>query len=149
MATIDLSVTSVRDANELIRKYGADGIDVEVLNPDAKHHIGVGLTSPITVHIKGSAGYFCAGLTDGPRFIVDNNVGWGVGDNMLGGSIVVNGNASAIPGVAIRGAEIVVKGNIGSRAGQVMKAGTLLACEIDAQGAPVYKFGQPAPLPSH
>lgn len=29
------------------------------------------------------------------------------------------------------------------------QAGTLLACEIDAQGAPVYKFGQPAPLPSH
>lgn len=128
MATIDLSVTSVREANELIRKYGAAGIDVEVLNPDARHHIGVGLTAPINVHIKGSAGYFCAGLTDGPRFIVDNNVGWGVGDNMLGGSIVVNGNASAIPGVAIRGAEIVVKGNIGSRAGQVMKAGTLLAC---------------------
>ena len=128
MATIDLSVISVREANELIRKYGADGVDVEVLNPDAKHHIGVGLTHPINVHIRGSAGYFCAGLTDGPRFIVDNNVGWGVGDNMLNGSIVVNGNASAIPGVAIRGAEIIVKGNIGSRAGQVMKAGTLLAC---------------------
>jgi len=128
MATIDLSVTPVREANELLRKYGADGIDVEVLNPDARHHIGVGLTHPINVHIRGSAGYFCGGLTDGPRFLVDNNVGWGVGDNMLNGSIVVNGNASAIPGVAIRGAEIVVKGNIGSRAGQVMKAGTLLAC---------------------
>ena len=94
MATIDLSVTTVREANELLRKYGADGIDVEVLNPDARHHIGVGLTHPINVHIKGSAGYFCGGLTDGPRFLVDNNVGWGVGDNMLNGSIVVNGNAS-------------------------------------------------------
>ena len=128
MATIDLTVTSVTDANALLRKYGADGVDVDVLNPDARHHIGVGLTHPINVHIKGSAGYFCGGLTDGPRFVVDNNVGWGVGDNMLRGSMVVNGNASAIPGVAIRGAEIVVKGNIGSRAGQVMKEGTLLAC---------------------
>ncbi|MFM8747277.1 MAG: glutamate synthase-related protein [Aestuariivirga sp.] len=128
MAKIDLSVTPVREANELLRKYGAEGVDVEVLNPDARHHIGVGLIHPINVHIRGSAGYFCGGLTDGPRFVVDNNVGWGVGDNMLSGSIVVNGNASAIPGVAIRGAEIVVKGNIGSRAGQVMKAGTLLAC---------------------
>ncbi|WP_395686526.1 glutamate synthase-related protein [Aestuariivirga sp.] len=128
MAKIDLSVTPVREANELLRKYGAEGVDVEVLNPDARHHIGVGLTHPINVHVRGSAGYFCGGLTDGPRFFVDNNVGWGAGDNMLNGSIVVNGNASAIPGVAIRGAEIVVKGNIGSRAGQVMKAGTLLAC---------------------
>ena len=31
MATIDLSVTTVREANELLRKYGADGIDVEVV----------------------------------------------------------------------------------------------------------------------
>jgi glutamate synthase domain-containing protein 2 len=128
MAQIDLSVTPVRKANELIRSYGENGIDVEILNPDARHHIGVGLTYPIEVRIRGSAGYFCGGLTDGPRFIVDNNVGWGVGDNMLKGSIVVAGNASAIPGVAIRGAEIVIKGNIGSRAGQVMKEGTLLTC---------------------
>ena len=91
MATIDLSVTPVREANELLRKYGADGVDVEVLNPDARHHIGVGVTHPINVHIRGSAGYFCAGLTDGPRFIVDNNVGWGVGDNMLGGSVCLEG----------------------------------------------------------
>jgi glutamate synthase domain-containing protein 2 len=128
MATIDLGVVPVRQANELIRKYGAEGEDVDILNPDARHHIGVGLTHPITVRIHGSAGYFCAGLTDGPRFIVGRNVGWGLADNMLSGSVVVEGNASAIPGVAIRGAEVVVKGNIGSRAGQVMKAGTLLAC---------------------
>ena len=28
MVTIDLASTSVREANELIRKYGADGTDV-------------------------------------------------------------------------------------------------------------------------
>ena len=127
MAKIDLSKVSVTEANEALRRYGADREDVDILNPDAKHHIGVGLVDPITVRVRGSAGYFCAGLTDGPRFEVDNNVGWGAGDNMLGGSLVVRGNAGAIAGVAIRGAEIVVHGNIGSRAGQVMKAGTL-AC---------------------
>ena len=126
MASIDLASLSVRDANERIRELGAAGEDIEVLNPDARHHIGVGLVHPVTVRVRGSAGYFCAGLTDGPRFVVDNNVGWGLADNMLKGSVVVNGNASAIAGVAIRGAEVVVKGNVGSRAGQVMKAGTLL-----------------------
>ena len=125
MVTIDLADVAVRDANELIREAGAKGEDVEVLNPDARHHIGVGLTHPITVRVRGSAGYFCAGLTDGPRFEVDNNVGWGLADNMYVGSVVVGGNAGAIPGVAIRGAEVVVRGNMGSRAGQVMKAGTL------------------------
>jgi glutamate synthase domain-containing protein 2 len=128
MASIDLSRVSVREANEQLRRYGELGEDVEVLNPDARHHIGVGLVHPIQVRIRGSAGYFCAGLTDGPRFEVDANVGWGLADNMLKGSIVVNGNAGAIAGVAIRGAEVVVKGNIGSRAGQVMKEGTLLCC---------------------
>jgi glutamate synthase domain-containing protein 2 len=128
MASIDLAQLPVREANELLRRYGEDGEDVEILNPDARHHIGVGLVHPIQVRIRGSAGYFCAGLTDGPRFEVDANVGWGLADNMLKGSIVVNGNAGAIAGVAIRGAEVVVKGNIGSRAGQVMKEGTLLCC---------------------
>jgi glutamate synthase domain-containing protein 2 len=128
VAQIDLATTSVRDANELLRKYGAERQDVEVLNPDARHHIGVGLVHPINVRVRGSAGYFCAGLTDGPRFEVDANVGWGLADNMLKGSIVVNGNAGAIAGVAIRGAEVIVKGNMGSRAGQVMKEGTLLCC---------------------
>ena len=125
MVTIDLAELPVRKANELIRKHGSAGEDVEVINPDARHHIGVGLISPIKVKIRGSAGYFCAGLTDQAHFKVDNNVGWGLGDNMYAGSVVVAGNAGAIAGVAIRGAELVVRGNMGSRAGQVMKAGTL------------------------
>ncbi len=126
MGTIDLAKVPVREANELIRKYGGAGENVTVVNPDARHHIGVGLTDPITVHVQGSAGYFCAGLTDGACFVVDNNVGWGLGDNIYNGSVVVRGNAGAIAGVGIRGAELVVHGNIGSRAGQVMKKGTLL-----------------------
>ena len=125
MVTIDLGKTSVREGNEKIRQCGQNEEDVEVINPDARHHIGVGLIHPITVKVRGSAGYFCAGLSDAAHFEVDNNVGWGVGDNMYSGSVIVGGNASAIPGVAIRGAEIVIHGNMGSRSGQVMKAGTL------------------------
>ncbi|MEC8962807.1 MAG: glutamate synthase-related protein, partial [Pseudomonadota bacterium] len=64
-------------------------------------------------------------LSDQAHFKIAHNVGWGVGDNMYSGSVVVGGNSGAIPGVAIRGAEIVIRGNMGSRAGQVMKAGTL------------------------
>jgi glutamate synthase domain-containing protein 2 len=125
MVALDLAELSVREANERIRAAGAAGDDVEILNPDARHHIGVGLIHPITVQVRGSAGYFCAGLSDQAHFEVEHNVGWGLGDNMYSGSVVVGGNAGAIPGVAIRGAEIIVRGNVGSRAGQVMKAGTL------------------------
>ena len=125
MVQIDLGRVSVRAANEQIRARGAEGEDIEVLNPDARHHIGVGLIHPVRVHVRGSAGYFCAGLADRARFEIDNNAGWGLGDNMYAGTVTVRGNAGAIAGVAIRGAEIVVHGNVGSRAGQVMKAGTL------------------------
>ena len=125
MATIDLASVSVTEANRLIRAYGEQGEDVDVVSPDARHHIGVGLTSDIALRIHGSAGYFCAGLSDGARVEVAGNVGWGLADNVTGGSVVVRGNAGAIAGVAVRGAEVVVHGNLGSRAGQVMKEGTL------------------------
>ncbi|MCR6629853.1 MAG: glutamate synthase-related protein [Magnetospirillum sp.] len=128
MVTIDLSTMPVREGNETLRAAAARGEDIDILNPDARHHIGVGLTHPVTVRVKGSAGYFCAGLSHGARFEVESNVGWGVGDSMYAGSVVVGGNAGAIAGVGLRGGEVVIKGNLGSRAGQVMKAGTLLAC---------------------
>lgn len=128
MATIDLSKTPIRTANEVIRGYGAIHQSIEIINPDARHYIAVGLTNPVDVHIEGSAGYFCGGLSDGPIVRVDKNVSWGVGDNMLSGSIEVGGNAGAIAGVALRGGDIVIKGNMGSRSGQVMKKGTLCCC---------------------
>ena len=96
MVTLDLAGVSVTEANERMREAGARGEDIEILNPDARHHIGVGLTDEITVRVRGSAGYFCAGLTDGPRFEIDNNAGWGLADNMYQGAVVVGGNASAI-----------------------------------------------------
>ena len=126
MVTIDLSQVSVRVGNEQIRAGGAGGHVIEVLYPDARHHIGVGLIHPVTVTVRGAEGYLLGGLSDKAYFRVERNVGWGLGDNMYNGSVVVGGNAGAIAGVAIRGAEIVVKGNVGSRAGQVMKKGTLL-----------------------
>lgn len=128
MVTIDLSTMPVREGNQALRAAAAKGEDIDILNPDARHHIGVGLVHPVTVRVRGSAGYFCAGLSHGARFEVESNVGWGVGDSMYAGSVVIGGNAGAIAGVALRGGEVVVKGNVGSRAGQVMKAGTLLCC---------------------
>ena len=125
MATIDLSTMPIKTANEVIKGYGAIHQDIDIINPDARHYIAVGLTNPIAIDIRGSAGYFCGGLSDSPRIRVRKNVSWGVGDNLLSGAIVVEGNAGAIAGEALRGGEIVIKGNMGSRAGQVMKKGTL------------------------
>ena len=131
MAKIDLSKVSVTEANEALRRYGADREDVEILNPDAKHHIGVGLVDPITVRVRGSAGYFCAGLTDGPRFEVDNNVGWGAGDNMLGGSVVVE-SVFSLPGLGRLAYESVVQRDLNTLLGIVFVSRTLLRTEQSA-----------------
>ena len=56
MVTLDLASLTVREVNELLRQFGAEGEDVHISNPDARHHIGVGLTDAITVHVDGSAG---------------------------------------------------------------------------------------------
>ncbi len=125
METINISEMEMRKVNEILRGYGSTHRNVEIINPDARHYIGVGLINPIRVMIRGSAGYYCGGLTDGPHIEVEKNVSWAVGDNMFAGSIIVGGNAGAIAGEALRGGDIVVRGNIGSRAGQVMKKGTL------------------------
>lgn len=126
MATIDLSSVTITEANRQMRDLASQGEAISVTNPDARHHIGVGLTAPAKVKVQGSAGYFCGGLSHDVDFEVEHNVGWAVGDNMYSGSVVVGGNAGAIAGVAIRGADIVIKGNMGSRAGQVMKAGNII-----------------------
>ena len=79
MATIDLSQMPIRTANEVIKGYGAVHKDIDIINPDARHYIAVGLTNPVNVRIHGSAGYFCGGLTDGPCIDVERNVSWGGG----------------------------------------------------------------------
>lgn len=125
MVTIDLARTPIRVANEMIRGYGSTHQNVEVVNPDARHYIGVGLVSPIKLWVRGSAGYYCGGLCDGAHFEIEGNASWGVGDNLFEGSVHVHGNAGAIAAEGLRGGEVVVLGNIGSRSGQVMKKGTL------------------------
>ena len=54
MVSLDLAKLSVRDANTQLRKLGEAGENIEVLNPDARHHIGVGLTAPVDVMVNGS-----------------------------------------------------------------------------------------------
>ena len=82
MVKIDLSKTDITDANTRIRDYGRAGEDVEIINPDARHNIGVGLVDPINVKVSGSAGYFCGGLSDGAHYEIEHNAGWAVGDNI-------------------------------------------------------------------
>lgn len=127
MAKIDACDKSVTDINRQIRKLAEQGEEIIIENPDARHHLCVGILSPVKVIIRGSTGYFCGGLCDGPNIEVENNVGWAAADNLLGGSVIVGKNASAVPGMAMRGGKLIVRGDIGSRAGTIMKDGLIIA----------------------
>ena len=136
MVQIDASGLSIRQINTELRATaeqwcadgGQNGQPLVLVNPDARHNLGVGLVHPVHLTIKGSAGYFCMGLCDSPTVHVEGNVGWGFADNLLAGCMVVDGNAGAVCGVGMRNGSVVVRGNMGSRAGQVMKGGTIICC---------------------
>ena len=127
MAEIDARGKSVTDINRQIRTLAEQGEDIVLEYPDARHHLCVGVLCPVKLTIRGSTGYFCAGLCDGPTVEVENNVGWAAADNLLSGTVIVGKNASAVPGMAMRGGTLIVRGDIGSRAGTIMKEGLLVA----------------------
>jgi glutamate synthase domain-containing protein 3 len=100
--------------------------DVTVLNPGAKHSLGVGILTRCRLTFEGSLGYFGLGLIDGPEVHVKGRVGWSVCENMMSGVVVIDGNAGSLTGAAIRGGDLVIKGQVGARTGIDQKGGTII-----------------------
>ena len=93
MVEIDAKGKSVTEINRSVRELAQSERQIVISNPDARHLLCVGLLAATRVIIRGSAGYFCGGLSDGPTIEVLNNVGWGLGDNLMSGTIVVGQHA--------------------------------------------------------
>jgi glutamate synthase domain-containing protein 3 len=100
--------------------------EVTVLNPGAKHSLGVGILTRCRITFDGSLGYFGCGLIDGPEVLVKGRVGWSACENMMSGVVVVESNAGSLTGAAMRGGDLVVKGRVGARTGIDQKGGTIL-----------------------
>lgn len=99
---------------------------IRVLNPVAKHSLGVGILGRLKLIFQGSLGYFGCGLIDGPNIQINGRVGWSCAENMMAGTIVIEKNAGSLFGAAIRGGDLVCKGDVGGRTGIDMKGGTIL-----------------------
>ena len=123
MPTFDLSVTSLRDFNAALHAVapGDNDLVFEVVNPRGAHALAVGIDQPVSVEVRGSVGYYCAGMNDGGAVTVHGSVGPGVAENMMAGSVVVEGDASQYAGATGRGGLLVIKGNAASRCGISMK----------------------------
>lgn len=127
-AVFDARDLSTRQINlELRRLLYEEGIqDVTVLNPGAKHSLGVGILTRCRITFEGSLGYFGCGLIDGPEIRINGRVGWSACENMMSGVVVVEGNAGSLTAAAIRGGDVVVKGRVGARTGIDQKGGTII-----------------------
>ena len=100
--------------------------DVTVLNPGAKHSLGVGILTRCRITFAGSLGYFGCGLIDGPEILITGRVGWSACENMMSGVVLIESNAGSLTGAAMRGGDLVVKGRVGARTGIDQKGGTIV-----------------------
>jgi methylamine---glutamate N-methyltransferase subunit B len=127
-AQFDARDLTIRKINaELRRLVYEEGVtDVTILNPGAKHSLGVGILTRCRITFDGSLGYFGCGLIDGPEIHVKGRVGWSSCENMMSGVVVIDGNAGSLTAAAIRGGDVVVHGRVGARTGIDQKGGTVI-----------------------
>ncbi len=129
-AVFDAKSLTTRQINlELRWLLYQEGVkDVTVLNPGAKHSLGVGILTRCRITFDGSLGYFGCGLIDGPEIQIKGRVGWSACENMMSGVVVIDHNAGSLTGAAFRGGDLVVKGRVGARTGIDQKGGTIIVC---------------------
>jgi glutamate synthase domain-containing protein 3 len=127
-ATFDAHDLSTRQINlELRRLLYEEGVrEATVLNPGAKHSLGVGILTRCKINFEGSLGYFGCGLIDGPEIRIAGRVGWSSCENMMAGVVVIENNAGSLTAAAIRGGDVIVKGQVGARTGIDQKGGTVI-----------------------
>jgi methylamine---glutamate N-methyltransferase subunit B len=162
MIEVDLALSTRRDLNQRLHALKPDTNEAlwKVFNPHGQHALAAGLDAPVTVEIKGHAGYYCAGMNKQATIVVEGNAGVGVAENMMsgkvhvmgdasqsagatahGGLLVIDGNASARCGISMKGIDIVVKGSIGPMSAFMAQAGRLvvLGDAGDALGDSIYE----------
>ncbi len=123
MQTYDLEADGLRGLNASLHAQAQDTNQTawEIVNPKGSHAIAVGLDAPIEVSVKGSTGYYCAGMNKQATIHVFGSAGPGVAENMMSGTVIVEGDASQCAGATGNGGTLIIKGNASSRCGISMK----------------------------
>lgn len=123
MQTIDLATTTLRDLNATLQAQASqtNATAWEIVNPKGSHALAVGLDAPIEVTVKGSTGYYTAGMNKQATVTVKGSAGPGVAENMMSGTVIIEGDASQYAGATGNGGLLVIKGNASSRCGISMK----------------------------
>ncbi len=123
MQTFDLEAMGLRALNATLHglKGQTNQTAWEIVNPKGAHAIAAGVDAPVDITVRGSTGYYCAGMNKLATIRVKGSAGPGVAENMMSGTVIVDGDASQYAGATGRGGLLVIKGNASSRCGISMK----------------------------
>lgn len=123
MQTLDMADIELREMNATLHAQAETTNQTawEIVNPKGAHAIACGIDAPIEVTVKGSTGYYCAGMNKQATINIKGSVGPGVAENMMSGKVVIEGDASQYAGATGHGGLLVIKGNASSRCGISMK----------------------------
>jgi methylamine---glutamate N-methyltransferase subunit B len=121
---VDLAASPLRDLNQRLHDLVNDPAAPRrwrVLNPNGAHAVACGIDAEIEVDIEGHVGYYCAGMNKLATVGVHGNAGPGVAENMMSGSVIVDGRASQSAGATAHGGLLVIHGDAAARCGISMK----------------------------
>jgi methylamine---glutamate N-methyltransferase subunit B len=123
MQTFDLGAQGLRALNSALHdlKGQTNMTAWEVINPRGAHAIAAGVDAEVDITVRGSTGYYCAGMNKLATIRIKGSAGPGVAENMMSGTVIVDGDASQYAGATGRGGLLVIKGNASSRCGISMK----------------------------
>ncbi|WP_417256989.1 protein GlxC [Celeribacter halophilus] len=120
---LDMTAMELREVNTTLQAAAKAQANAafEIINPRGSHAMACGLDGPIDVTIKGSTGYYCAGMNKEATVTVEGSAGPGVAENMMSGVVTIEGDASQYAGATGHGGLLNIKGNASSRCGISMK----------------------------
>ena len=123
MQNYDLANGTLRELNATLHAQNetTNQTSWEITNPKASHAIACGLDAPIEVIVRGSTGYYSAGMNQKATVTITGSAGPGAAENMMSGKVTINGDASQYAGATGHGGLLVIKGNASSRCGISMK----------------------------
>jgi glutamate synthase domain-containing protein 3 len=123
--TFDLATAPVRELNAALHEPDAAGV-YRVINPGGKHAVAVGAIAPVNVEIDGHVGYYCAGMNQHASIRVRGNCATGVAENMMSGTVVIEGDTSQSAGATAHGGLLVVEGSTSARCGISLKGADIV-----------------------
>ena len=78
---LDFRKLDLRTINATLQE-ARDG-EFTVINPAGSHAVAVGLDGPLSITVKGSTGYYCAGMNKQADIRIEGSAGPGVADARL------------------------------------------------------------------